>query len=92
MLKLLKEKNQTGYLKLMNKWVFVILEWRVLWILAILSPPQGLSGTITKVWYHALSKMVKRNIEQELINGAITHNFLAAADPVSRLLTSQVCW
>lgn len=29
--------------------------------------------------------MAKRNIEQELINGAITHNFLAAADPVSRV-------
>lgn len=29
--------------------------------------------------------MAKRNIEQELINGAITHHFLAAADPVSRV-------
>lgn len=29
--------------------------------------------------------MAKRNIEQELINGAITHNFLAAEDPVSRV-------
>lgn len=40
---------------------------------------------LLRLWYHALSNMAKRNIEQELINGAITHNFLAAADPVSRV-------
>lgn len=44
----------------MNKWVFVILEWRVLRILVILSAPQGLSGTITKALVPRLEQYGKK--------------------------------
>lgn len=44
----------------MNKWVFVILEWWVLQILVILSPLQGLSGTIIKALVPCLEQYGKK--------------------------------
>lgn len=87
------EKNQTGHLKLMNKWVFVILQWWVLQILVILSPPQGLNGTVTK----ALVPCLEQYGEKEILNRS---SLMVQSDTMfwlqrilsHGLLTSQICW
>lgn len=77
----------------MNKWVFVILQWWVLQILVILSPPQGLNGTITK----ALVPCLEQYGEKEILNRS---SLMVQSDTMfwlqrilsHGLLTPQICW
>lgn len=75
----------------MNKWVFVILLWWVLQILVILSPPQGLKGTITK----ALVPCLEQSGEKEILNRSslmVQTQCSGCIRSCLRLLTPQICW